>query len=113
MADADGHRLQPMLTHGYSDKVLSRLGALAVDADNVTSLAFRSRRSQHVNGSGTSGAIAIPLVTASGCTGVLAAEVKETKLAPEAIALARIIAAQFATIIAPVEEAVQPRAAEA
>jgi hypothetical protein len=112
MADTDGRRLQPALTHGYSDKVLSRLGSLAVDADNVTSLAFRSRRSQQVNG-GSSGAIAIPLVTANGCTGVLAAEVKDTKLAPDAIALARIIAAQFATIIAPVEEPVQARAAEA
>ena len=93
--------------------MLQRLGSLAVDADNVTSLAFRSRRSQQVNGSGSSGAIAIPLVTASGCTGVLAAEVKETKLAPDAIALARIIAAQFATIIAPVDDGVQSRAAEA
>lgn len=113
MADSSGHRLEPMLTHGYNDKVLQRLGTLPVDADNVTSLAFRSRRSQQVNGSGSSGAIAIPLVTASGCTGVLAAEVKETKLAPDAVAVARIIAAQFATIIAPVDEGVQSRAAEA
>jgi hypothetical protein len=112
MADVDGSRLQPMLTHGYSDKVLSKLGALATDADNVTSLAFRSRRSQQVNGAGAAGAIAIPLVTASGCTGVLAAEVKESRLAPDAVALARIIAAQFATIIAPVETA-DARAAEA
>jgi hypothetical protein len=113
MADGEGRRLQPTLTHGYSDKVLSRLGSLTVDADNVTSLAFRSRQSQHVNGSGSSGAIAIPLITAQGCTGVLAAEVKDTKLAPDAIAVARIIAAQFATIIAPVDDMVGSRAAEA
>ena len=103
VADSDGSRLQPTLTHGYSDKVLSRLGTLDVEDDNMTSLAFRSMRSQQIEGGANSaGAIAVPLVTASGCTGVLAAEVREARLASaDAIALARILAAQFATIIAP------------
>jgi hypothetical protein len=115
MADSGGSRLQPTLTHGYSDRVLSRLGALDVEADNVTSLAFRSMRSQQVNGNSSNGAaaIAVPLVTASGCTGVLAAEVREARLAsPDAIAVARILAAQFATLIAPTPD-VEAQAAEA
>jgi hypothetical protein len=63
-------------------------------------------------GSSAAGAIAVPLVTANGCTGVLAAELRETKMVSDATALARIIAAQFATIIAPTP-AVGARAAEA
>jgi hypothetical protein len=113
IVDATGAVLRPSLSHGYSDKVLNRLGALDVDADNVTSLAFRSVRSQVMPGAapGAAGAIAVPLVTASGCNGVLSAELRETKPAPELLALTRIVAAQFATLIAPADSAA--RAAEA
>jgi hypothetical protein len=115
VANPDTGRLQPMLTHGYGVKVLRRLGTLDIEADNVTSLAFRSMRPQHVHGSNGSsaGALAVPLVTAHGCTGVLAAEVRDARLGPDGLALARIIAAQFATIIAPAEESAPSRAAEA
>jgi hypothetical protein len=114
VTNPDTGRLQPMLTHGYGEKVLRRLGTLDVEADNVTSLAFRSMRPQHVNGTNgsSSGAIAVPLVTAHGCTGVLAAEVRDVRLGSDALALARIIAAQFATIIAPPESSAS-RAAQA
>jgi hypothetical protein len=54
----------------------------------------------------------VPLVTASGCGGVLSAELRDSKPAPELLALTRIVAAQFATLIAPAE-AGAPRAAEA
>jgi hypothetical protein len=42
-------------------------------------------------------------VTAAGCSGVLAAELRDSKPAPELLALTRIVAAQFATLIAPAE----------
>jgi hypothetical protein len=114
MVDAAGGVLRPSLSHGYSDRVLNRLGALDVDADNVTSLAFRSVRPQVMPGNapGAAAAIAVPLVTASGCGGVLSAELRDSRPAPELLALTRIVAAQFATLIAPVE-AGAPRAAEA
>jgi hypothetical protein len=115
MADPRGSRLEPTLTHGYPEKVLNRLSALDVQADNVTSLAFRSLRSQQVHGMGanTAGAIAVPLITASGCTGVLAAEVRDGRQASqETLAMARIIAAQFSAIIAPSAE-MDAHAAEA
>jgi hypothetical protein len=114
MVDAAGAVLRPSLSHGYSDRVLNRLGALDVDADNVTSLAFRSVRPQVMPGNapGAAAAIAVPLVTASGCGGVLSAELRDSKPAPELLALTRIVAAQFATLIAPAE-AGAPRAAEA
>jgi hypothetical protein len=112
-APGDGH-LQPMLTHGYPEKVLRRIGTLPVEDDNVTSLAYRSMRPQQVAGGDGSdvAAIAVPLITANGCAGVLAAEVRAARLAPDSVALARIIAAQFATIIAPGEPAAS-RAAQA
>ena len=105
MVDATGGSLRPTISHGYSEKVLSRLGTLEVDSDNVTSLAFRTVRPQVMPGAsaGAAGAVAVPLVTAAGCSGVLAAELRETKPAPEALALTRILAAQFATLIAPAE----------
>ena len=103
MADAAGGVLHPSLSHGYSEKVLNRLGTLEVDSDNFTSLAFRSVRPQMMAGAspGAAGAVAVPLVTAAGCSGVLAAELRDSKPAPELLALTRIVAAQFATLIAP------------
>jgi len=106
VADSAGAILRPSITHGYPEKVLSRLGPLQIDSDNVTSLAFRSMRPQTMNssGPGAPSALAVPLLTASGCVGVLAAEVKQDKPASELLPLARIIAAQFAALIAPTED---------
>jgi hypothetical protein len=105
MVDGAGSILRPTISHGYSEKVLSRLGTLEVDSDNVTSLAFRTVRPQVMPGASPSatGAVAVPLVTAAGCSGVLAAELRESRPAPEMLALTRIVAAQFATLIAPAE----------
>jgi len=101
--DAAGGVLHPSLSHGYPEKVLNRLGTLEVDSDNVTSLAFRSVRPQMMAGAspGAAGAVAVPLVTAAGCSGVFAAELRDSTPAPELLALTRIVAAQFATLIAP------------
>lgn len=106
--------LLPVLTHGYSERVLLKLNALDVNADNVTSLSYRSVRPQTMLGSGpgTTSAIAVPLVTAGGCNGVLAAEVYDTKPSTDFIAVSRLIAAQFATMISPCETPTA-RAAEA
>jgi hypothetical protein len=114
MVDADGTTLRPTLTHGYPGKVLTRLGVLDVADDNVTSLSFRSMRPQTMPGEGPSaaGAIAVPLMTASGCTGVLAAEIREGTPAPETVAVTKILAAQFATLIGPIDLS-QTRAAQA
>jgi hypothetical protein len=72
-------------------------------------------RPQVVNGATAagSGAIAVPLVTSGGCTGVLAAETRESRPAPETVAVARILAAQFATLIAPGDTGHVRTAAEA
>jgi hypothetical protein len=107
VADSAGAILRPSITHGYPEKVLARLGPLQIDGDNVTSLAFRSMRPQTMSGAapGAPAALAVPLLTSSGCVGVLAAEVKQEKPAGEIMPVARIIAAQFAALIAPTEDA--------
>jgi hypothetical protein len=113
-ADSGGAVLRPSVTHGYPEKVLSRLGPLLVDADNVTALAYRSMRPQAMTSSvpGNSGALAIPLVTATGCVGVLAAEIKQNRSGSELMPVAKIIAAQFAALMTPADAAA-PRSAQA
>ena len=114
VANSAGAFLLPSLTFGYPEKTLMRLGPLPVDADNVTSLAFRSIKPQSMaaTGSGTASALAVPLVSATGCVGVLAAEIRSSRPAAEVIAMARIIAAQFATLVGP-DAATAAQAAEA
>jgi hypothetical protein len=107
MTDSGGALLRPSLAHGYSDRVLTKMGTLQVDGDNATSLAFRSLRGQaiHAKGPATSGAIAVPLVTSSGCVGVLAAEVNRPRPTADTLDLARIIAAQLAVLLVPATDA--------
>jgi hypothetical protein len=113
-ADEPRRTLRPWLAHGYGDQVLSRLGVLPADDDNVTSLAFRSASPQTINGGGTNtaGAIAVPLITAAGCSGVLAVEVRDARPTSDLTALATIVGAQFATLIGPPDQSAT-QAAEA
>ncbi|MCC7042254.1 MAG: hypothetical protein IT183_00185 [Acidobacteria bacterium] len=115
VVDTQGSMLTPALAHGYPDRVLARLGALDVADDNVTSLSFRTMRPQAMPGSGRNGnssAIAVPMVTTEGCNGVFSAEVPGAKPSEECVAVARILAAQLATMLTPLEPSAQ-RAAEA
>lgn len=110
--------LQPSLSHGYSDRMVQRLGTLPVAADNVTSVACRTLQAQVVPAStpGGSGALAVPLVGSSGCVGVLAAEVTGDAGDGSTLPLARLIAAQLSAVITPIQSATvvaAPPAAEA
>lgn len=103
VADSGGSMLRPSLTHGYSERVVAKLGLLTADADNLTSLAYRSMRPQSVNG-GTpeaNGAIAVPLLASTGCVGVLAAETRQQQPGHDVLPVAQMIAAQFAALVAP------------
>lgn len=112
VSESGGGMLRPTMAHGYSDKVLQRMGTLSADGDNVTSLAFRTRQPQVVRGSiDGQGALAVPLITGSGCVGVLAAEVQGAKPGDARFAIARIIAAQLSTLVAPGVSADVPRTA--
>lgn len=103
VSDASGMSLKPSVAHGYSEKVLQRIGSLPTDGDNVTSLAYRTLQPQVVRGSiDGHGALAVPLITGQGCVGVLAAEVQGAKPGDARFAVARIIAAQLSTLVSPV-----------
>ena len=115
VADDSGAMLRPSLAHGYSPMVLQRMGPLQVDADNVTSLAFRSMQAQVLNGPshGASGALAVPLITPTGCIGVLSAEVSGARNGSDTLSVARMFAAQLATLVGPVSESTSPKVAQA
>ena len=102
-ADETGVLLAPSLAHGFSEKVMRSLRAVQVNADNVTSLAYRSLQPQALNGASVNdpAAIAIPLLTASGCVGVMSAELRHNRPPADLLPLARIIGAQFSTLIVP------------
>jgi hypothetical protein len=102
MPDGPGAHLRPTLAHGYAPVVITRMGTIAADADNATAVAFRTQVLQTVPAEGTApGAVAAPLVTADGCSGVMAAELRAGSPATDVRAVAAIIAAQLATLISP------------
>jgi hypothetical protein len=122
LADSTERLLKPALAHGYRDAAIVRLGAIAWDAPNPAADAFRRRDARLVNPvGGAPGAIIVPLVSASGCAGVVTIELKtaesragEPAVAPgpdlATLALARIFVAQLAGLIAPAAAA--PEAAD-
>lgn len=103
VVDESGRTLRASLAHGYSDRMLARLGQLPVSADNVTSLACRSLQPQLVPGTepGSSGAMAVPLISTTGCVGVLSAEMSGSKASGHQVSVARLIAAQLSAVIRP------------
>ena len=103
LADPDGRELNPIVAHGYAPQLVDRLGTIPREAENATAAAFRTSLLQTVQAaSGSNGAIAAPLVTSSGCVGVMAAEVRnEGEREQSRLAAAAIMAAQLATLVGP------------
>jgi GAF domain-containing protein len=99
--DAQATELRPALAHGYSGKVLAQLPRVGRETDNATAAAFRVTQTCVVNGSDlTSGALVVPLMTPSGCMGVLAIELQHGGERSDSVrALATIFAAQLARLI--------------
>jgi hypothetical protein len=115
IADPDGRELNPIVTHGYPPQLVTRLGTIPRDAENATAAAFRTAMLQTVHADAISnGAIAVPLVTPSGCVGVMAAEVRSGGERQDAkLAAAAIVAAQLATLVGPPPPRPQTRQAAA
>ncbi|MEX2272290.1 MAG: GAF domain-containing protein [Vicinamibacterales bacterium] len=114
MIDPAGNAIAPALSHGYSPAIMARVGPLALEADNATAAAWRSKSVQVVGADGTHpGALAVPLLTRAGCMGVLAVELRNGReRASDVQSLARIVAAQLAASISPADAETR-RAAEA
>jgi hypothetical protein len=112
--DEDKATLRATLGHGYSERMLQRLGTLAVTADNVTSVACRTLQPQVVPSAkpDASGAIAVPLIGPMGCVGVLSAEVRGLVAGDAHVAAARLIGAQLSSVINPTAAPASKAAAE-
>lgn len=102
MPDGAHGALRPALAFGYSPLAVTRMGSIPADAENATALAYRAMTTQLVPPeAGGGGAVAAPLVTADGCSGVMAAELTKASRPEDVHAVATIIAAQLATLISP------------
>ena len=108
MPDGPQGALRPALAHGYPPLTVTRMGTIPIDDDNATALAFRTSTTQVLSAeAGGTAAVAAPLVTPDGCSGVMAAEIGAAVDPDHARALATIIAAQLATLISPTQPAAQ------
>ncbi len=99
--DFDAAVLRAALAHGYSDRVIAQLPAVEKDADNATAAAFRLGQTCSVAASGDAhSALAVPLMTAAGCSGVLAIEIDRGRERHDEVrAAAAVIAAQLSAMI--------------
>src|SRR5207249_1290497 len=80
LVDASGTELRPAAAHGYPTATIARIPPVARSADNAAAAAYRTSTLQIVlsrPGSAAKGAVVAPVVSADGCIGVLAAEVRD------------------------------------
>jgi hypothetical protein len=105
LVSSDGQHLAPAMAHGYDEHQLARIGSIGIGDDNLTAAAFRTGHPTHASADAQfPGAVAVPILSASGPSGVLAAEVPEGTDLTQSEALAALIAAQLAGRFAIEEE---------
>jgi hypothetical protein len=107
MGDARATELRPAVAYGYTESEFARLPVIPRAADNATAIAYRTATFQIVTPKDGDhpGALITPLLSPSGCLGVLTAEVPGDAIAAENLRpLAVLFAAQLATVVAPVAE---------
>ncbi len=101
VGDRGGSELAPVFTHGYSNEMTAQLGRVSRDSDNAIARAFRSAEPRVVDGGDVAtGAVVVPLLTPTGCAGVLALELRHGGERLQCVrAAATILAAQLATLV--------------
>jgi hypothetical protein len=108
-----GGELLAVAAAGYAPEVTSRLSSIRRHDDNMTATAWREGITEVVHGGEESGAaIAVPLFGGQACCGVFALELR-TGRQPDDLTrdVARMIAAQLASVIVGPANAVSPGAA--
>ncbi|HEX6216522.1 MAG TPA: GAF domain-containing protein, partial [Vicinamibacterales bacterium] len=112
IASNDGNTLSPVASHGFDQKMVSRIGRIPRDSANLTAAAFRDNVSRVSAATATApAALAVALCGPSGPVGVLSVELKAGIPADEArVALATIFAAQLATLAQPIAVPAAPAA---
>ena len=113
LGSLSGGDLSPILTHGYTDEVRTRLPDVPRGADNATAAAYRTGEPQLVlpqtREPRSGGAIVAPILAPDGCIGAFSVEVRSGEPSETVQALAAIVAAQLATVLEAAETEV-PRA---
>jgi hypothetical protein len=102
LGSAAGADLEPILAHGYSEHALARLPSVPRTADNAAAAAYRTGELQIVRSApgGSTGALVVPIMSASGRIGALSAELRDGGETAESVqALATIVAAQLAGLL--------------
>ena len=101
MADPLGYELRPVFSSGYAPDMTAKLGRVSRDSDNAIASAFRTAESRVVDGGDiATGAVAVPLVTPTGCVGVLGIELRDGGERLECVrAAATILAAQLSMLV--------------
>jgi hypothetical protein len=95
----DRQELVPAVAHGYDPRVLASLGPLTLTVDNLTASAFRTAVPATSGAAADhEAAVAVPILSATGPSGVFTAEVQGGGDLDRATAVASIIAAQLANL---------------
>ena len=99
--DRKGYELSPVFVHGSPSEVMAQLARVSRDSDTAIASAFRTAETRVVDGSDvTTGAVVVPLLTPTGCAGVLALELRHGEERRECVlASATILAAQLSTLV--------------
>jgi hypothetical protein len=107
IASSDGGTLSPVATHGFDPNLVARIGRINRDGANLTATAFRENGARISAPTATApAALAVPMCSPTGPTGVLSVELKSGHSADDAkVAVSAIIAAQLATLAMPIPDA--------
>jgi len=99
--DGVGVALIPAFAYGYPDEMIAQLPGVAMDAPNAIAEAFGTRSTCIVNGTETeSGALVAPLLTPTGCGGVLSLEFRDRAEQHDDVrAGVMLLAAQVSTLV--------------
>ena len=104
IASNDGNSLAPVASHGFDQKLVTRIGRIPRESANLTAAAFRENVPRVSAATPTApAALAVSLCGPSGPVGVLSVELKPDVPADDSrVALATIFAAQLATLANPI-----------
>ncbi len=104
IASDDGATLSPVATHGFDPKLVERIGRINRDGTNLTATAFRENGARiSPETAAAPAAIAVPMCSPTGPSGVLSVELKSGQSADDTkVAVSAIVAAQLATLAMPI-----------
>jgi transcriptional regulator with XRE-family HTH domain len=104
ISEPDGEGLTATVAHGYSARLISGLPPVHRNDENPVATAFRTATTLIVDSAGgATGAVVVPVVSRHGCVGALALELDAgAERDPLVRVMASILAAQLATLVAPI-----------